>query len=596
MFKRIMTMALVTFIAGCEQVEEVVPVIETVKVDIHEMTIDEIVDAMTIQEKAGQMIQAERGSIQPHEVTTYHIGSILSGGGSHPSENSVEGWNSLVSKYQKSALSSSAGIPLIYGIDAVHGHNNLMGAVLFPHNIGLGAANDAELMFNIGKATSEQLNNTGIHWNFTPTIAVAQDPRWGRFYESFSEDNNIHANLVSSYIDGLQQNDIAATAKHYIGDGATSWNEQSGWYKIDRGDVTISLEELREIYLPPYIEAINAGVKTVMTSYNSFNGDKMHGHSYLINDVLKGELGFTGFVVTDWEGIHELPGNFYQQVVDSINAGNDMLMEPNNWKEAYRNIISAVDNGDISMERIDDAVTRILTVKKELGLFDSPYNESVAEGNHYDIALDAVHKSVVLLKNDGVLPLSPDKNILVIGKGIDSVGIQSGGWSYSWQGGENEQIYGTTILEGMLNHSSNIYTDIADADKCDVVVLVVSEKPYSEGVGDNGSLSISNDTAYEENAEYIRIANETGLPVVTIMIAGRPLIITEEIPKWNAFVMAHLPSSAGEGISDLLYGEVDFTGKLPYRWPLDITQAGETLNDSIEVSYLFEIGTGLDYK
>lgn len=598
MFKKIMMLPLVLLIIGCEEEEPNMPdvVEEAIEIDLLNMTIDEIIENMTLQEKAGQMIQAERGSIEPHEVSTYHIGSILSGGGSHPSNNTTEGWNAMVTRYQKSALSSSAGIPLLYGIDAVHGHNNSAGAVLFPHNIGLGAANDAELMYNIGRATSEQLVNTGIHWNFTPTVAVAQDPRWGRYYESFSESNEIHENLVTSYIEGLQSNNIAATAKHFIGDGATDWDESSSWYKIDRGNVSVSLEELREIYLPPYIEAINAGVKTVMTSYNSFEGDKLHGHSYLINDVLKDELGFEGFVVTDWEGIHELPGTFYQQVVDSINAGNDMLMEPYMWKEAYRNIIQATENGDITEERIDDAVRRILTVKKDLGLFENPYHEMVEENNHYEIALDAVHKSSVLLKNDEVLPLTPDQNILLIGKGINSVGIQSGGWSYSWQGGENEPIFGTTILDGFNNHTSNVFTSLTDVDKCDVIVLVVSESPYSEGVGDNGILSLSELTAYKENIENHEFAVSTGLPIVTIMISGRPLIISEEIVEWDAFVMSHLPSSAGEGIADLIYGEIDFSAKLPYTWPMNISQAGDTVYSLKEEDYLFSFGDGLKYN
>ncbi len=598
MFKKLMFVTFLFFITGCEKEEVIVPdpVVEPIEIDLENMTIEEIVQAMTIQEKAGQMIQAERGSIQPHEVTTYHIGSVLSGGGSHPSSNTEQGWNSLVSKYQNAALNSSAGIPLIYGIDAVHGHNNLAGAVLFPHNIGLGAANDADLMFRIGKATSEQLVNTGIHWNFTPTIAVAQDPRWGRYYESFSENNEIHDNLVSSYILGLQENNIVATAKHFIGDGATVWDESSDWYQIDRGDVVISLEELREIYLPPYIEAIEAGVLTVMTSYNSFQGDKLHGHDYLINEVLKGELGFTGYVVSDWEGIHELPGSFYQQVVRSVNAGNDILMEPHMWKEAYRNIITASENGDISMERIDDAVTRILTVKKKVGLFDNPFNEIVDTMDHYAIAREAVRKSSVLLKNEGVLPLNENQNILLIGKGIDSTGIQSGGWSFSWQGGEGENIFGTTLLDGFNSRSENIYTSILDVDKCDVVVLVVSEAPYAEGIGDNGVLSLSALTAYEENEEFHQIAVETGLPVVTVMISGRPLIVTNHINEWDAFVMAHLPGSAGEGVTDLLYGEFDFTGKLPYTWLKDISQAGQTVYSLSDEEYQFDYGYGLDYK
>lgn len=584
---------MIAALAGCEQSEEpVVEVLEPeVEINIHEMTIAEIVENMTIQEKAGQMIQAERGSIQPHEVKFYNIGSILSGGGSHPTNNSEEGWQSLVKKYQDAALNSSAGIPLLYGIDAVHGHNNLKGAVLFPHNIGLGAANDAELMYKIGVATTEQMVSTGIHWNFTPSIAVAQDARWGRFYESFSQSNEVHNNIVSSYINGLQSNGVIATAKHYIGDGATSWNEASGWYKIDRGNAVMTEEELREIYLPPYEVAIAAGVQTIMTSYNSYNGEKMHGHEYLITDVLKGELGFEGFIITDWEGIHELPGDLYQQVVSAINAGNDMLMEPYVWKDAFRHIVTAAENGDIPMERIDDAVTRILTVKKEMGLFDTPHYEAVESSNHYEIAVEAVQKSSVLLKNESILPLEESMKVLLLGPARDSVGFQSGGWSYSWQGGEHSEIFGTTILDGFNNHNIEVYTSIEDADKCDVVVLALGEKPYAEGVGDNGLLTLDSHTALN-NVEAHNEAIETGLPIVTILIAGRPMIVTEEINEWDAFIMSHLPGSAGEAIIDLLYGEVNFTGMLPYAWPRDIGQVGKIE----DVNYLFDLGFGLTYN
>ncbi len=597
MMKKMILFAFSLFLVGCEKQveEEILPVEEERIMDFDTMTIEEIVDVMTIQEKAGQMIQAERGQIQPHEVKTYNIGSILSGGGSAPANNTSEGWYSMIEKYQNSALDSSAGIPLMYGIDAVHGNNNLAGAVIFPHNIGLGAANDEELMKKIGRATGISVNNIGAHWNFAPAVSVGQNPQWGRYYESLSESSQVHEGLVSAYIEGLQGTSVAATAKHYIGDGGTVWNDASSWYKIDRGDVILTEEELREMYLPPYIEAIDAGVLTVMSSYNSFQGEKLHGHSYLINDVLKGELGFEGFVVSDWEGIHELPGTLYTQVVNSINAGNDMLMEPYQWKDVFRHIVNAVENGDITEDRINDAVTRILTVKKEMGLFETPNNELLETIEDYEIALEAVHKSAVLLKNDGVLPLDKSQNVLLLGKGSNSVGIQSGGWSLSWQGGEDNDLFGTTIQDGFISKEATIYTSREDVVKADVIVLVLSEKPYAEGIGDNKELGIATETAYEENLELINFAKSTGLPVVTILIAGRPLIVNEYLNDWNSFVMAHLPGSAGEGLVDLLYGETNFTGRLPYTWPKKIEQIGDTIYTLKEEEYQFDFGFGLSY-
>ncbi len=591
--KKILIVLLSLMMVGCEENDEVDKVDEDVivKKELSEMTIKEIVDSMTIQEKAGQMIQAERGSITKSEVRLFNIGSVLSGGGSVPSSNTADGWTDMVNDYQAEALDSSSRIPLLYGVDAVHGHNNYASAVLFPHNIGLGAANDSDLMKRIGIATTEQLRETGIHWNFSPSVAVAMDPRWGRFYESFGEDNTIHTNLVTSYIEGLQSNDIVATAKHYIGDGATLWNDDSNFYPIDRGDVEIEMDELRELYLKPYIEAIDAGVMTIMTSYNSVNGERMHGNTDLITTLLKEELGFSGFVVTDWEAIHDLDGNFYDQVVTAINAGNDMLMEPYAWKDARRNIIAGFENDDISEERINDAVTRILTVKKELGLFDNAYRETVEQSDHYELAREAVRKSSVLLKNDGTLPFQKDMNILLIGKGSDSIGIQSGGWSHSWQGSVEHDIPGSSLKDALSSLLSefggNIYTSIEDADKADVVILVLSEKPYAEGIGDNGTLLLDSNTGFEENITNLKLVNNLELPVVTVMMAGRPLIVTEYINGWNSFVMAHLPGSAAEGITDVLFGDFDFTGKLPYTWPSEIS------DDQNEP--LFDFQDGLTY-
>lgn len=562
--------------------------------------VDDLLAQMTLEEKVGQMIQGEYKQTTPEEVNEYYLGSVLSGGGSNPLDNTPETWTEETTEYQEQALATRLGIPILYGIDAVHGNNHLEGAVIFPHNIGLGAANDAELMRKIGRITAEEVLVTGVHWNFAPVVAVARDERWGRTYESYSENTDIVNKLSVPYIEGFQEYNLAATAKHYIADGGTKYGTGQDDYKIDQGDAQISEEELREIHLPPYIKAIEADVKTIMVSFSSWNGVKLHEHEYLITDVLKDELGFEGFVVSDWEAIHQIPSDtFYDQVVASINAGVDMLMEPFEWQESYEAIIEGVNNEDISIDRINDAVKRILKVKYEIGLFEYPFNnrdlltaEFGSEENR-EVAREAVRKSMVLLKNENdILPLSKDQKIYVAGYNSHNMGNQCGGWTISWQGSNLRYLTeGTTILEGIENAIAGQGEVVEDMEDADVAVIVAGERPYAEGLGDDDELKLRNNDKWDA-----RDAKEAGLPVVTVLVSGRPMIVTEELENWDAFVAAWLPGTEGQGVSDVLFGDYDFTGKLPYTWPKSIDQLPINVDNMEGKDPLYPFGYGLSYE
>lgn len=565
--------------------------------------VEQLLSTMSIREKAGQMVQAERGSISAGEAEHYGIGSILSGGGSHPTSfnNSTDDWYNMYKKYQEAALDSSSGIPLIYGIDAVHGNNNLYGATIFPHNIGLGAANDHDLTYEVSKATAEEMLTTGINWTFAPALSVVQNISWGRTYEGFSENSEIHSNLTQSAILGFEDNGVSASAKHFFADGGT----QNG---SDQGNV-VTTNQLESIHLAPYYEAINADVDTIMISYSSIDGNKMHGASYWINDILKDEMGFKGFIISDWNAIHQLPGNYETQIIDSVNAGVDMLMEPFDWKDAINSIVIAHSNNKISIERIDDAVRRILTVKFNRGLFDDPlrrlddtylYNEE-----HKNIAIEAVEKSLVLLKNDNnALPLNKDSNIYITGSASDNVGLLCGGWTTYWQGNTSSDIgVGTSIKEGfstMVDSGSGSL--VSDMNSADTVVVVLSENPYSEGSGDNTTLTLTSNTASSGNSAAIQTAKDAkaaGKIVIGILVSGRPLLLQDNLQYFDAFVAAWLPGSeGGTGISNVLFGDVDFTGKLSYTWPINSSQIGYNSNNKEydPESVLFPYGYGLSYE
>ena len=461
MKKSTLTLALCTLFFACVPVKK-----ETT--DNTEEKIDSIISLMTIEEKIGQMTQIDQQFLDTiQDISDYAIGSLLSGGGSNPDTNHFEGWADMYDKFQKVALTSRLGIPLIYGVDAVHGHNNVIGATIFPHNIGLGCANDYELCRKVSEATAVEVAATGINWNFSPCIAIPQDEKWGRHYEGYSEHVDIVSKMGEASIIGYQttklgsvNHSIVACAKHFIADGATIWGTGMGNQsdKIDRGNAPISDSLIRAKYLPPYQKALDAGVGTVMASFNSINDLKCHANGYLFNDLLKEEMGFDGFVISDWQGIDEIPGDYKSDIVKSVNAGLDMIMVPGavrNGGEHYKTFLQlfkeSVDEGLILEERLDDAVRRILRIKFRAGLMEDPMTdrtllEKAGSNEHKAIAREAVQKSLVMLKNDGILPLSSSKHYYVTGSGSDDIGKQCGGWTIKWQGELGNITKGTSII------------------------------------------------------------------------------------------------------------------------------------------------------
>ncbi len=575
---------------------------------------------MSLEEKIGQMTQVEKNSITPADVTRYYIGSVLSGGGGSPFNNTAEEWAEMVDGYQAAALATPLQIPLIYGVDAVHGHGNLKGATIFPHNIGLGAANDPQLVKAIGAATAKETAATGITWNFAPVLAVVHDVRWGRTYEAYSENTALVTSLSSAYIQGLQGDDLAdpatilATAKHYIGDGGTTWGSSTtGSYMLDQGVTEYDEAALREFFLPPYQQAIADGAMSVMVSFSSWGGMKMHAQSYLINDVLKGELGFSGFVVSDWQGIDQISTDYYEAVVTAINAGVDMNMVPYNHLLFIETMKQAVEAGDITMERIDDAVSRILVAKFMLGLFEHPFADesllaSVGSAEHRALAREAVQKSLVLLKNENqALPIAKDvETIFVSGVGADDIGIQCGGWTIEWQGATGNITPGTTILEGietLVSETTKVqfnrfgkFDNLKDANgnplKADVGIVVISEKPYAEGVGDSATLALD-----EAQLNLVAKMRTTAEKVVLLVVSGRPILITDVIGDADAVVAAFLPGSEGIGVADVLFGDAPFTGKLPFTWLRSVDQLPFDFANMHSTGFedaLFPFGFGLE--
>jgi beta-glucosidase len=581
--------------------------------------VDDLLDRMTLAEKVGQMTQVENNSILPEHITFLGIGSLLSGGGGAPEENTPAAWAGMVDGFQDLAMDTRLGIPLIYGVDAVHGHNNVRGATIFPHNVGLGAANDPELMRRLGQVTAAEVAATGIHWNFAPTVAVPQDIRWGRTYEGYGEAADLVGPLAVAYLEGLQGTDLSdratvlATAKHFVGDGGTTWGSATtGAQLIDQGVTEVDEAELRKTHLPPYVEAVERGAMSVMTSYSSWNDTRMHAHRYLITDVLKGELGFEGFVISDWAAVDQISEDYYESVVAAFNAGIDMNMVPYDYGRFIWTLLRAIDNGDVTIERIDDAVRRILRVKFELGLFENPYSDpgllaSVGSDEHRAVAREAVGKSAVLLKNDGdVLPIGDDLNVIFVGgQAADDIGIQSGGWTIEWQGMEGSITPGTTILEGIrtsaLGDAEILYDKFGNLDRVDrtggrtggedpdLCIGVVGERPYAEGEGDSADLALpSRDLAVLDNLM------ERCDRLVVVLISGRPLLIADQIDGWDALVAAWLPGTEGQGVADVLFGIEPFQGKLPYTWPRSIDQVPlEALTEGGEEP-LFPFGFGLE--
>lgn len=566
-----------------------------------------LLNQMDLEEKAGQMLQAERNTVKESEVTRLALGSVLSGGGSYPGNNTVSDWNTMIHNLQEAAMKTRLEIPILYGIDAVHGQNLLKGAVVYPHNVGLGAANDADLMYKMGAAVAEEMKLTGTLWNFAPCVAVGQDPRWGRTYESFSSDPGIVTTLSAAYLKGLQEHGVAGTAKHYVADGGTAYGSGLINGILDRGDADISEKALRNIHLAPYKELIKDGVNIVMASFSSYKGTSMHENKYLLTDVLKGELGFKGFVVSDWEAVKDLEGDSYEEkVAYAVNAGVDMLMEPFNYEKATKAIIANVNKGTIPVSRIDDAVRRILRVKFEMGLFEDPYMEKLSHevtklgsDEYRNLAKQLVEKSLVLLKNEkNTLPLKKGASIYITGPAADDMGVQCGGWMSTWQGFSDTEggraAEGTTILEGLKEYASQygltIITDKDKAKDADAIILAVGEKPYAEYEGDTRDLSITGEKGLAENKEAIEFAKSLGKPTIALVVAGRNVLISDYMAGWDSIVMCYLPGTEGEGVASVLTGETSFTGKLAMPYYMDTKDIG-----SKKTNYLFPLGYGLTY-
>jgi len=563
--------------------------------------VNSLLSQMSLEEKIGQMTQAERGALQNiTDIKTYYLGSLLSGGGSAPSTNSAQGWADMYDYFQNFALQTRLKIPLIYGIDAVHGHNNVYGATIFPHNIGLGCTRNPQLIEQAARVTAEEVSGTGIDWTFAPCIATVRDERWGRTYEGFGETAELSISMADATVRGYQgmnlsdYGNILACAKHYLGDGGTQGGD-------DQGNVVADEQTVRNLHLQGFVSAINAGVKSIMVSYSSINGQKMHGSRYWITDVLKDELGFKGFVVSDWQGIDQLPGDYKSDIQNSINAGIDMVMVPYNFIEFIQYLKELVNENRVSIERIDDAVRRILTVKFELGLFEKPFTDrsltpTIGSAAHRSVARQCVRESLVLLKNqNNFLPLSKNINhILVAGKNGLDIGNQCGGWTISWQGSSGDITTGTTVYQGIKNavpSSTNVSYSFngSSTQGADVAIIVVGETPYAEGNGDRNDLALS-----PEDITTINNIKNAGIPYVIILISGRPMIITDELADCNAFVAAWLPGTEGQGIADVIFGDYNFTGKLSHSWPRNMSQIPINYGDA-NYDPLFPYGFGLSY-
>lgn len=564
------------------------------------MSAEEIVNSLTLEQKAAQMVQPAVYMLRNGSMRENDYGSILSTNGLLTSSK----WADLVDGFQEEALASEAGIPYLYGQDDVHGVNYCVGAVIFPHNIGLGAANDEELMYEVGLITADEAKLCHMLWNFAPCVAQSVDPRWGRTYESYGADLDIITSLSTAYTRGLVDGGVIACAKHYIADGNVEFGtgENSDARRlIDRGNSTLNEEQINEL-LKVYQAQIDAGVQTIMISHSALNGLKMHENAEYIQ-LLKNDMGFEGFIVSDWNSVQNTsPATYEQQVITAVNAGIDMLMEISTFEEARQIIINAVNNGDISQERVDDAVTRIIRVKLNEGIFQDPFCEDmdirasdVGSNEYRQVAEQLVEESLVLMKNDNdILPLKSGASVYITGPAADNARAQCGGWTLEWNGSTSGNIQGvTTILEGFREKAGqygiNIITDENEADKADVVLLAVGEDAYAEWLGDTADLELCGALGLKGNRAAIDKVKSLGKPVVTCIVAGRQVIIDKaDYDNWDSVVMCYLPGSEGQGVADVLCGDTDFRGKLPSPWYDSVDQIGT-------VSSWLEQGYGLNY-
>lgn len=552
--------------------------------------VEDLLGRMDLAEKIGQMTLVAAEFSPPERITEFRLGAVLSGGDGAPPVPSPAGWSAHTRRYQEAALATRLKIPILYGIDAVHGNAKMAGATVFPHNIGLGASGDENLLEAIGRATALECAATGANWVYAPVLAVPQDVRWGRTYEAFGQDPALVARLGTAFLRGLQgaglgtPGSVLATPKHFVGDGGTAWGSPvfTG-YRLDQGDTRLDEADLRRIHLAPYLPAIESGALSIMVSFSSWNGLKMHAHRYLLTDVLKGELGFRGFLVSDWDAVRQVSEDYDEAVVRSIDAGIDMNMISEDFAPVLPAMHRAVEAGQIDGARIDDAVRRILTAKFEHGLFERPFADEglipeIGSPAHRSLARESVRRSLVLLVNAaGALPLSRAAGpIYVAGQGADDLGLQCGGWTMTWQGGTGPTIAGTSLLDAVraaagpdteiIYDPEGLFAGIADrtpaAPRRGTGLVVLAERPYAEGLGDVEDLALS--AAEIDMLHRMRALAER---TVVILFSGRPRIITEALPHADAWVAAWLPGPEGAGIADVLFGDVAFTGRLSFEWP-----------------------------
>jgi beta-glucosidase len=569
---------------------------------------------MTLAEKVGQMTQAEIDKLASlDDIPAWALGSLLNGGDADPPEgNSVAAWARMYDEAQRAALRSRLAIPLLYGVDAVHGHNNVVGAVIFPHNIGLGCTRNAGLVEELAHATAKEMRATGFHWTFAPTVAVARDERWGRTYESFSEDPALVAELGAAAVRGFQRGGLShreavlATAKHFVADGGTVFGTSTPpLMLIDQGDARMPEAELRAVHLAPYRAALSAGAKAIMVSYSSWNGVKMTAHRYLLTDVLKNELGFDGFLISDYLAIDQLHPDYKEAVRQAVLAGIDMGMVAHRYREFIAALLELVEEGRVPVERIDDAVRRILRVKFAMGLLrrgpelwsNDSLQREVGSVVHRNLARQAVRESLVLLKNErSTLPLRKDLHrVHLAGVHADNLGYQCGGWTITWRGGSGATTQGTTILDGIRATVSpgtevTYSIDGSGAEGADAAIAVIGERPYAEYLGDRRDLAIE-----PQQIELVRRLAQTGVPLVVVLVTGRPLILGEVLDLADALVVAWLPGTEGQGVADVLFGDWPPTGKLSFSWPRAMDEIPLNVGDPV-YDPLFPFGFGLTYS
>jgi beta-glucosidase len=583
----------------------------------YDVQVKQLLSQMTLDEKIGQMTQAEQDAIKDlNDIEKYFLGSILSGGNSDPKEgNSLIAWTDMYDRLQKHALNTRLGIPILYGVDAVHGHSNVIGAVIFPHNIGLGCTRNPSIVEKAARITAEEVRATGINWTFAPCVTVPQDERWGRTYEGFSEDPNVVKVLGQAAVRGFQGKNLSnplsilACAKHFVGDGGTTTgtgtNAANISITLDQGDTRVDEATLRRIHLPGYITTVQAGVGSIMPSYNSWNGLKCSANKYLLTQVLKQEIGFQGFLISDYNAIAQITQDYKEAIAISINAGMDMAMEPSKYRDFFTTLKELVNEGKVPISRIDDAVTRILRVKFAMGLMDK--NRSVlADRNlhkkfgspeHRQAAREAVRQSLVLLKNQNkVLPFSKKTTrIHVAGISADDIGNQCGGWTIAWQGQSgNVTTGGTTILSAIkstVSSKTNVTysVDGTGAEGARLGIVVIGERPYAEFMGDSDKLTIP-----DQDIETFNNMKKAGIPLVVVLISGRPIMINDILDKSDSVIAAWLPGTEGQGVADVLFGDYKPTGKLSFTWPRSVSQIPINIGDK-NYDPLFKYGFGLSY-